>query len=696
MKNNTLTLKSKVKDIYANPIGKDVIGKIFLQLGINEELIKKPFIMNLKLSTLAKISKCFLDADFFNTLLHLLNSEKDTPRADTGKITKKWWKEAVFYQIYPRSFKDSNGDGIGDLGGIIEKLDYLKDLGVDALWLSPIYDSPNDDNGYDIRNYFDIMKEFGTMKDFDLLLTEVHKRGMRLIMDLVVNHTSDEHAWFKVALTKKESRYRNYYIFRESKDGPPNNWTSFFSGSAWNQYKDDTWALHLFSKKQMDLNWDNENVREEIAYMVDWWLEKGVDGFRLDVINYISKEPGLPNGNKVISDLMGYCGVEHYFYGPNLHQYLRELRKKSFTPHDAFSVGETPGIGMEMSKLLTADYRKELDMIFSFDHLENPGKVRFDDYKYDLNYLKKYMIKWQEEYPNYCWQSLFYENHDNPRMVSKVNKNPKYRKPLAKLLAGIQLTLKGTPFIYQGQEIGMVNQKFSSMKQIKDVESINLYQDLIMETSEVLKMSEASTRSSKKEQSINEKINRTCISESFKFVDDMCLQLSRGLEHLCLRVKSENKKRKMYNGTKKAFKKILSGTRDHARTPVQWTSGQHAGFSNVKPWIIGDKDHLNWNAKAQRKDQDSVLNFYKTLIHLRKTNQTLVYGKVKFIAKDYKNYMAFYRALGDDIFLVECNLSSRIQKGKIKPEKFQKVLSNYTGDRKLLRPYELNIYRKKR
>ena len=623
-----LTLDSKLKDVYNNPIGKDVMGKILLQLGKSEDVLKNPVVMNLKLKSLAKLAGLALEEDFFDTLLRLLNSEEDRPREDSGKIKKKWWKEAVFYQIYPRSFYDSNGDGIGDLEGIIQKLDYLKALGVDAIWLSPIYDSPNDDNGYDIRNYSGILEEFGTMATFERLLEQVHDKGMRLIMDLVVNHTSDEHPWFQLALESEASKYRDYYIFRESEDGPPNNWTSFFSGSAWNYYEEQNiWGLHLFSKKQMDLNWDNEKVRGDVASMVRWWLEKGVDGFRLDVINYISKEPGLPDGNKTILDLMGYCGVEHYFYGPHLHEYLRELRREAFTPYNAFSVGETPGIGLEMSKLLAGDYREELDMIFSFDHLETPGHTRFDDYQYDLNYYKKYMIKWQEEYPNYCWQSLFYENHDNPRMVSKVNPDPKYREKLAKLLAGIQLTLKGTPFIYQGQEIGMVNQNFTSIQQLRDVESLNLYQELM---------------------------------ESGK--------------------------------ASKAFFKVLAGTRDHARTPVQWNDKIYGGFSYRKPWIEGDEDYKTWNVERQLEDQNSVLHFYKGLIQLRKENQALIYGKVKFIEKETKDYMAYYRALGEEVFLVECNLSDKKLKGKMKPEKFKKVWSNYTEDSKELRPYEFNIF----
>ena len=276
-------------------------------------------------------------------------------------MERKWWKEAVIYQIYPRSFFDTNGDGIGDLRGIIEKLDYLKDLGVTAIWMSPIYDSPNDDNGYDIRDYHKIMREFGTMDDFDELLEKAHEKGMRVIMDLVINHTSDEHEWFQKALQDPDGEYGKFYHLVPGNGGKkvPNNWTSFFSGPAWNYYEDiDKWALHLFSKKQMDLNWENPMLREKLIEMINWWLEKGVDGFRMDVINYISKEEGLPDGDESIGDMMGYKGIEHYYYGPNLHKYLHEVRTKAFDLHDAFSVGETPGVGMKMAQLITRKKEK--------------------------------------------------------------------------------------------------------------------------------------------------------------------------------------------------------------------------------------------------------------------------------------------------------------------------------------------------
>ena len=482
MGQNTLTYDSRVKDLYRNPVGHDALARVLLQLGLPERVLTNPVVANLKLRTAADLAGKKLGRDFFDTLLHLVNLERDEPHPSAGAITPKWWKEAVFYQIYPRSFCDGNGDGIGDLPGILSKLDYLKELGVDALWLSPIYDSPNDDNGYDIRDYDKIMEEFGTMDDFQRLLDGVHRRGMRLIMDLVVNHTSDEHTWYQQALADENSPYRAYYFFRGD-DGsrtPPNNWTSFFSGPAWNYVEgSSSWALHLFSKKQMDLNWDNPDVRRDIIAMVNRWLDRGVDGFRMDVINYISKEEGLPQGDETIGALMGFTGIEHYYYGPRLHQYLREIREKAFEPHGAFSVGETPGLGMKMCQLVTGEERGELDMVFSFDHLETPGHTRFDDYEYDLNYLRDYLIDWTEHYGSNCWMSLFYNNHDNPRMISKITGDISQHTALSKLLAVMQLTLRGTPFLFQGDEMGLGNYPFTSMDQITDVEARGYYEEHI-------------------------------------------------------------------------------------------------------------------------------------------------------------------------------------------------------------------------
>ena len=474
-----ITLDSTVGELYESPVGHDALAKVLLQMGLPEMVITNKVVSKVKLRTIANLAKKKLGMDFFDALLHLVGLEQDEPYVSKGRIVPKWWKEAVFYQIYPRSFCDSNGDGIGDLKGILSKLDYLKKLGVDALWLSPVYDSPNDDNGYDIRDYEKIMEEFGTMEDFICLLDEVHKRDMRLIMDLVVNHTSDEHIWYQKA-RQGDPHYRDYYYFCKD-DGshtPPNNWTSFFSGPAWNYEEDtDSWALHLFSKKQMDLNWENPAVRGDVIAMVNRWLDKGVDGFRMDVINYISKEDGLPCGNEAIGNLRGFYGIEHYYYVPKLHRYLREIREKAFEPHGAFSVGETPGLGMKMCQLVTGEERKELDMVFSFDHLETPGHVRLEDYEYDLNYFRDYMIDWMEHYGNNCWMSIFYNNHDNPRMISKITKDASRHTALSKLLAVMQLTLRGTPFIYQGDEMGLANYDFTSMEQITDVEAKGYYEE---------------------------------------------------------------------------------------------------------------------------------------------------------------------------------------------------------------------------
>lgn len=497
MSHREITMNSTLKEVYETPIGHDILARILLQLGVPETVLRNPVSGRLKLSGLAKLSKKVLSEQFWQTFLTLVNREQDEPASLYTPLHEAWWKEAVFYQIYPRSFCDSDHDGIGDLRGIIEKLDYLKDLGVDAVWLSPIYDSPLDDNGYDIRDYHKILPQFGTMEDFDELLEGIHARGMKLIMDLVVNHTSDEHEWFRQALKDPSSKYRNYYFFEDDKGELPNNWTSNFSGTAWNHYEDEKqYVLHLFSTKQMDLNWDDPDVREDVITMIRWWLEKGVDGFRMDVINYISKEEGLPDGDPFVGNLMGYTGIEHYYYGPHLHEYLKEIREKAFDAYGAFSIGETPGLGIQMARLVTGEERKELDMIFSFDHLETPGHVRFEDYRYDLNAFRDNMDTWMTQYGNNCWPTVFYNNHDNPRMISKIDPEGKYREALSVLLAVIQMTLRGTPFIYQGDEMGLGNVPFRSMEDITDVESVNQYKELLAdhEPSEAFRIILAGTR----------------------------------------------------------------------------------------------------------------------------------------------------------------------------------------------------------
>lgn len=620
-----LTMESKIREVYKTPVGHDILYKILLQMNISEKMITNPITGNLKLKTLAALTKKMLGSDFYNAFLTLLNSEQDLPGDGNGPIRHAWWKEAVFYQIYPRSFYDSNNDGTGDLRGIIEKLDYLADLGVTALWLSPIYDSPQDDNGYDIRNYHKIAEEFGTMEDFDELLEKAHTKGMRLIMDLVVNHTSDEHAWFQDALKDETSPYRDYYFFRKGdKDTPPNNWTSFFSGSAWNYYEDSgVWALHLFSKKQMDLNWENPAVRKDVTDMVNWWLDKGVDGFRMDVINYISKQPGLPMGDETIGNMMGYTGIEHYFYGPKLHEYLHELREKAFAPHNAFSVGETPGLGMNMCRLVTGEERKELDMVFSFDHLETPGHVRWDDYRYDLEYYRDYMIDWLTHYGNNCWMSIFYNNHDNPRMISKVNPNPGYAQDIAILLAVMQFTLKGTPFLFQGDEMGLVNYAFTSIDEISDVEAKGYYQELL------------ATKT-----------------------------------------------------PEEAFATILAGTREHTRILLPWN------FTPENTTTAGYPEHL-------RQTPDKVITeIYKTLIGLRKSESTLIYGDFKVLDTG-KQHFTYARISTKKEFLIDCNLGESPRKAyKSSFSDYRLVFSSSTArnksiDNTRLAPYEARIWVKK-
>lgn len=621
-----ISINSKIKDLISLPIGHDVIFRLFLQTGFSFSLLKNPLILNIKLKHLASIVKNKVPLAFFESIINLVNSELEQPLEDDSPIKKAWWKEAVFYQIYPRSFKDSNGDGIGDIQGIISQLDTLKDLGIDCLWLSPIYDSPNDDNGYDIRDYRNIMQEFGTMEDVEKLISELKKRDMKIIMDLVVNHTSDEHPWFQAAL-KGDKEKQNYYIFRDK----PNNWTSFFSGSAWRYFKEiDKYALKLFSSKQMDLNWDNPELRKEIVDIVRFWLEKGIDGFRMDVINYISKNPNLPNGDELIGHLVGFIGMEHYFYGPNLTKYLAQLRKEAFEPYNGFNVGETPGIGTQLGKLLTGDYRKIMDLTFSFDHLETPGKVRFDNYRYDLNFYKFYLIENQKAYTNRYWMSLFVDNHDNPRFISKIDPSHNYRDQLAKNINMILLTLKGTPFFYQGQEIGMTNNEFNSMDDIRDVESLNKFQDL----------------------------------------------LNSGQDE------------------KEAFKTILAGTRDHCRTPMQWTNQNYGGFSEALPWIVGYQDLETTNVEYQQKQDDSIYNFTKQLIKYRKDHPTLIYGEIEFIQEKTKNYFIYKRKDKYNEYLIEINLSDRKQKRIITTSEYELILSNIKVKEDAMLPYEANLYKK--
>lgn len=595
-----ITENSTLSEVYNTAIGHDALDKLLMQIGADAKNFKN--LSWIKLKHLKKLTGFKVDSSFYKTLIDLINIENERVTPSNLPIEPAWWKEAVIYQIYPRTFCDSNGDGIGDLSGIISKLDYLQDLGVKALWLSPIYDSPNDDNGYDIRDYYKIMEEFGTMEDFDTMLSEIHKRDMKLIMDLVVNHTSDEHKWFKEALKNPDSPYRKYYYFREGADVrreqldrlssgevinyndiinnkvPPNNWVSFFSGSAWNYYEEeDVWALHLFSKKQMDLNWECEELRQDIYKMINFWLDKGVDGFRMDVINYISKVEGLPDGDATIGGLIGFTGVEKYYYGPRLNEFLHEIYENTFKKYDAFSVGEGPGLGMEMARLITAKEREELNMIFSFDHLETPGHDRFQTYEYDLNYYRDYMIDWMQNYGSQCYMSIFYNNHDNPKMVSKVTKNPHFVEPVEKLLAVMQFTLRGTPFVYQGDEMGLTNYSFTSIDEITDIESKNYYKE---------------------------------------HVDN-----------------GEN--------PFEVFDTILNATREHGRVLLPW---------NEK---IPD-----YHRNVQQKPRENITEVYKMLIKLRSEHPVFAYGSFE-VLDDSKDRFVYKRNLEDETYIIDCNLGSK-------------------------------------
>lgn len=637
-----ITLKSTLREVYSHPVGQDLIDTLLAGMGRSPRLLANPLVGSLRLAQLDRILGKRA-AGIAELLVQLLNTHSEPAPPSPSAIARKWWKQAVVYQIYPRSFMDSGGDGIGDLPGIRSRIPYLKELGVDAVWLSPIYDSPGDDNGYDIRNYRKIQKEFGNIQSFNALVKDLHANGIKLVMDLVVNHSSDEHEWFKKALADPEAPEKDYYIWRKGRAAsqddpqglPPNNWTSFFSGPAWNYYPErEAWALHLFSKKQMDLNWDNPKLRDEVYDMVQFWLDKGVDGFRLDVINFISKD-GLEDGNPAVGEAFGVRGIEHYFYGPKLHQHLAELREKGLAGHpDTFTVGETPGVGMNMARQLTAEERGELDMVFNFDHLENPGKSRQFEYEYDLRYLKPYFLKWQTRYGNNCWPSLFFENHDNPRMVSKVNPDPAYSVVIAKLLAVLQLTLKGTPFIYQGQELGMTNRSFTSIDELRDVEALNRYAEL---------------------------------RESYA---------GAGAE-----------------GEEIAFETVAWGSRDQARTPMQWDATEHAGFSTATPWIGVNPNYPVINARAQQQNPDSVFHFFRRLIALRHEHEALVYGEFSPVFKKDKNTFCYFRILNGAKFYIEINLTGDDQKrpGPLTAE-HRLICGNYGGTSVLLRPYEANVY----
>lgn len=555
-------------------------------------------------------------------------------------MNEKWWKNAVVYQIYPRSFKDSNGDGIGDLEGIYEKLDYLAELGIDVIWMSPVYKSPNDDNGYDISDYQDIMDDFGTMDDFDRVLKKAHSLNIKIMMDLVVNHTSDEHKWFIESKKSKDNPYHDYYMWADpDKNGnPPNRWESCFSGSAW-EYVESVgqFYLHSFSRKQPDLNWDNPKVREEVFKMMTWWCDKGIDGFRMDVISMISKYPGLPDGPENGNGYTGNTSCD----GPNIHKYLREMNKKVLSKYRLITVGECPGVNAEQAKKYANIDGSELDMIFQFEHVSGSALKPCHHGKWDgeamtMPELRANFTKWQKDLEGCAWNSLFLSNHDQPRCVSRFgNDSEQYRELSAKMLATMTHFQKGTPYVYQGEELGMTNAYMENIADYRDIESLNAYKELTTK---------------------------------------------------------ENIPAKTVMGYIKAV------GRDNARTPMQWDTSDNGGFTSGTPWLQVNKNYKTINAAAQVNDPDSVFAYYKKLIALRHTNEVMVNGVYDVLIPDHPQIYAYTRTLGDKQLLVLCNdsdtnvaIPAELQE-KIHAAK-NILIQNYKDtDESTLRPYEAVVY----
>jgi oligo-1,6-glucosidase len=560
-------------------------------------------------------------------------------------MTKAWWKEGVVYQIYPRSFQDSDGDGIGDLQGIIQRLDYLQALGVDIVWLSPVYQSPNDDNGYDISDYQAIMAEFGTMADFDDLLAGLHSRGIKLVMDLVVNHTSDEHPWFVESRSPTDSPKRDWYIWRKPRDGhEPNNWQSFFSGPVW-QYDDATgeYYLHLFSKKQPDLNWENPDVREAVYAMMRWWLAKGIDGFRMDVINMISKVPGLPDA-PVTTDGPWQPGFDYFIQGPRLVEYLAEMKREVLAHHDIITVGEAPLATVEHGLALTHGATGSLNMLFQFEHMDvdrdpiTRSKWSMDGWS--LLDLKRAMGNWQTGLEGQGWNSLYLANHDQPRPVSRFGDDGRYWVESAKLLATFLHLLQGTPYVYQGEEIGMTNVAFASIEDYRDIETLNMYRQAVGE---------------------------------------------RGID------------------AAEVMAMIHKKGRDNARTPMQWTAEANAGFTTGAPWIGVNPNHDRINVEAALADPDSIFHYYRRLIQLRKAEPIIVHGRYELIFEAHEQIYAYLRTVDDDRLLVICNFSADeptfVLPSHVPCARAEPLIANYPLDpaddlRQLtLRPWEARVHR---
>ena len=560
-------------------------------------------------------------------------------------MTKKaWWKESVVYQIYPRSFYDSNGDGIGDLRGILQKLDYLQELGIDVVWLCPVYKSPNDDNGYDISDYQDIMDEFGTLADWEELLREMHKRGIKLVMDLVVNHTSDEHTWFQESRKSKDNPYRDFYIWRPAKDAhEPNNWRSFFGGSAW-QYdaQTDEYYLHLFSRKQPDLNWENPRVREEIYKMMDWWLQKGIDGFRMDVINMLSKVPGLPDA-PVMTTAPYQFGGQYFINGPHLMEFLLEMKEKVLSRYDILTVGETPLVTTQDAIKIANEETGALKMMFQFEHMDLSAEMGAEirtSKSSRLMDLKGVMSRWQKDLEGRAWNSIYLGNHDQPRSVSQFGDDGLYRVESAKLLATFTHMLQGTPYVYQGDEIGMINVAFESIDDYRDLATRNMYREAVEE---------------------------------------------RGVDPV------------------QGLKVVHAKSRDNARTPIQWDSSKQAGFTTGTPWIKVNPNYKEINVAEALANPDSVFYYYKKLIQLRKENRVIVYGSYGLLLESHEEIYAFIRTLDEDRLLVILNFSRNTPIFDL-PENIsytstELFINNYPVDPDedihefRLRPYEARVYR---
>ena len=556
-------------------------------------------------------------------------------------MEKKWWKESVVYQIYPKSFKDSNGDGVGDIRGIIQKLDYLKELGVNVLWISPMLESPQDDNGYDISDYRRIYKEYGTMEDYEELLSEAHKRDIKILMDLVVNHTSDEHNWFIESRKSKDNPYRDYYIWKDPVNGKePNNWGGAFGGSAW-EYDPQTqmYYLHLFSKKQPDLNWENEKVRQEVYDMMTFWCEKGIDGFRMDVISMISKDQTFPDGemnNSLYGDFGPYC-----VHGPRVHEFLQEMNREVLSRYDIMTVGETSGVTIEEAQKYAGEAGKELNMVFQFEHVDNGSGDygKWTTEKYDFKEFKRIMIKWQEELQGKAWNSLFLGNHDQPRSVSRFgNDNPAYRETSAKMLATCLHMMQGTPYVYQGEELGMTNVYFDKLEDYRDIESINFFTEL---------------------------------TEAGLMTPEYMMK--------CLMLRS----------------------RDNARTPMQWDDSEQAGFTDGESWIKVNPNYKEINAAQQLEDPNSIFYYYQKLIRLRKEKDIIVYGEFEPIYRDDEQIFAYIRRQKQEKLLTVCNFSDKNAEMEI-PEEFKGAECLITNldrtvfeGRIVLKPYEAFVLYKK-